>query len=238
MAGLLECTAADTADITAIRADAFLKSIGICSAVSRRGETLTNTAAAVHYLGIRWIRAGYESGIPIADLIELHRQTGVRFSYGLMSGGTDIARLLDGARPLASAGALIALEGNNEPFANAAGTGWCLSASFNPGLGRYLLATEHTVSHASVLGLWDAPEPWGPWTTTRLWTPEDRFGQRRPGSTLDWNDNVFFCAFAPKWFSADGLSFTLVFTGGGNGKDNDSLNTVRGTFQLSRHIAP
>jgi hypothetical protein len=48
-------------------------------------------------------------------LIELREKTGVRFSYGLMSGGTDIDRLLDGARKLAAAGALIALEGNNEP---------------------------------------------------------------------------------------------------------------------------
>jgi hypothetical protein len=32
--------------------------------------------------------------------------------------------------------------------------------------------------------------------------------------------------------AGDGLGFTLVFTGGGNGKDNDSLNTVRGTFEL------
>jgi hypothetical protein len=113
-----------------------------------------------------------------------------------------------------------------------------VSACFDPGLRRYLLGTEHTVSHASVLGLWDAPEPWGPWTTVRLWTPEDRFGQDRPGSTLDWSDNVFFCAFVPKWFSADGRSFSLVFTGGGNGKNNDSLNTVRGTFQLTRHNPP
>jgi hypothetical protein len=116
-------------------------------------------------------------------------------------------------------------------FENAAGTGRCLSVSFNHGLGRYLLATEHTVSHASVLGFWDAPEPWRPWTTVRLWSPEDRFGQTRPGSTLDWNDNIFFCAFVPKWFSVDGLSFILAFTGGGNGKDNDSLNTVRGNFE-------
>ena len=45
-------------------------------------------------------------------------------------------------------------------------------------------------------------------------------------------DNVFFFSFAPKWLSRDGRSFTLVFTGGGNGKNNDSLNTVRGTFRL------
>jgi hypothetical protein len=64
---------------------------------------------------LRWIRAGYESDIPVSDLIALHRRTGVRFSYGLMSGGADLPRLLQGARQLASAGALLALEGNNEP---------------------------------------------------------------------------------------------------------------------------
>lgn len=113
--GMLECMAADTTDLAAIRADDFLRSIGVCSAVSRRGENLASTVDAVRHLGIRWIRAGYESGLPVADLIELHRHTGVRFSYGLMSGGTDIARLLAGARQLAAVGALIALEGNNEP---------------------------------------------------------------------------------------------------------------------------
>jgi hypothetical protein len=43
-------------------------------------------------------------------------------------------------------------------------------------------------------------------------------------------------SFAPKWFSSDGRSFTLVSTRGGNGKNNDSLNTVRGTFR--RHNRP
>ena len=103
------------AETAAVRAEDFLRSIGVCSTVSRRGENLSNTVNAARYLGVRWFRAGYESRIPVADLIELHRQTGVRFSYGLMSGGTNIARLLDGARQLAAAGALIALEGNNEP---------------------------------------------------------------------------------------------------------------------------
>jgi len=117
-------------------------------------------------------------------------------------------------------------------FENPEGTGWCASASYNPGLRRYLLATEHTVSHASVMALFDAPEPWGPWTTVKCWTTSHRFGDHRPGSTLDWADNVFFFSFAPKWLSADGRTFTLVFTGGGRGKNNDSLNTVRGAFQL------
>jgi hypothetical protein len=112
LAGAPESAMAQT---TAGSAHDFLSSVGVCSAVSRRGENLADTIHAARFLGLRWFRSGYESEMPVADLIELHRQTGVRFSYGLMSGGTNMARLLDGARKLAAAGALIALEGNNEP---------------------------------------------------------------------------------------------------------------------------
>jgi hypothetical protein len=80
---------AAAAETVAIPANEFLNSIGVCSAVSRRGEKLASTIEAAKYTGIRWFRVGYESGIPIPDLLELHRQTGVRFSYGLMSGGND-----------------------------------------------------------------------------------------------------------------------------------------------------
>ena len=119
-------------------------------------------------------------------------------------------------------------------FEDVNGTGWCLSASYNPGLGRYLLATEHTRSHVdNLLGIFDAPEPWGPWTTVKYWTPQDRFGEIRTGSDLDWKFNVFFLAFSPKWLSKDGRDFTLTFTGGGSGKDNDSFNTLQGRFECS-----
>ena len=78
-------------------------------------KDFTNTISAARFLGLRWFRVGYESDIPVTDLVKLHEETGVRFSYGLMSGGTNLSRLLEGARQLAAAGALIALEGNNEP---------------------------------------------------------------------------------------------------------------------------
>ncbi len=103
------------APTTARPAADFLSSIGANSAISRRGETLAKTAEAASYMGLGWIRTGYESDIPVADLIALHKQTGVRFSYGLGSGGTNLTRLLDGARQLAQADALVALEGPNEP---------------------------------------------------------------------------------------------------------------------------
>ncbi len=119
-------------------------------------------------------------------------------------------------------------------FENPEGTGWCVSAIYNPGLKRYLLTTEHRTSHAGLLGIFDAPTPWGPWTTVAYWTEEKRFGAERPGSELPWGDNVFFAAFVPKWWSEDGTEFTLTFTGGGKGKDNDSLNTIRGRFLLHK----
>ncbi len=100
---------------TAVRAGDFLRSIGANSSISRRGETLRDTINAAKYIGLGWIRAGYEGDIPIKDLVDLHTQAGVRFSYGLGSGGADIPRLLAGGRQLAAAGALLALEGPNEP---------------------------------------------------------------------------------------------------------------------------
>ena len=79
----------------------------------------------------------------------------------------------------------------------------------------------------------------GTWTTVKDWTEEEPFGHQRPGSSWEWRSNVFLICFAPKWFSNDGQEFTLVFTGAGNGRDNDSFNTVRGRFivsSLSNHV--
>ena len=74
----------------------------------------------VKYTGFRWVRGGIEGlttrgPTTIDTYLDLHRQTGVRFSWGLVSGGTDLKKLIDTARPLAAADALLAFEGNNEP---------------------------------------------------------------------------------------------------------------------------
>lgn len=103
------------APVKAFRVSDFLASIGANSSISRRGELLEKTRDALTYTGISWIRTGYEGGIPTADLLTLHRQTGVRFSYGLLSGGADIPKLLSDGRKLAEAGGLLAFEGPNEP---------------------------------------------------------------------------------------------------------------------------
>jgi len=109
--------------------------------------------------------------------------------------------------------------GRKPVFLDPKGVGWNTSASFNAPLGRYLLMTEHSQSFGGNLGVFDAPTPWGPWTTVSY--------QSGFGSPPTVPQNAFFWNFSNKWLSANGKSFVLVFTGIGN---NDSWNTVHGTF--------
>lgn len=98
----------------------FLDSIGVVTTFPDRGQPLPKTVDMITYCGFRWVRGGIEgltdSGpTTMQTYIDLHRQTGVRFSWGLVSGGSDLERLIETARVLAKEGALLALEGNNEP---------------------------------------------------------------------------------------------------------------------------
>lgn len=113
-------------------------------------------------------------------------------------------------------------------FHDTEGVGWCMSAVYVPAIGRVLLCTEHDASSQGTLGVFDAPTPWGPWTTVKYYDQAAPFGNIRPGSELPWENNVFFMALATKWL--DGTNFTLNFTGAGQGRNNDSFNTVRGSF--------
>ena len=99
---------------------AFLDSIGVVSTFPDRGQPLARTVAMLRYGGFRWVRAGIEGltedgPTTIGTFLELHRQTGVKLSWGLVSGGTDLGKLIATGRQLARAGALLAFEGNNEP---------------------------------------------------------------------------------------------------------------------------
>ena len=75
--------------------------------------------------------------------------------------------------------------------------------SYNAGLGRYLACVVTGGPDTRFEGgfsVFDAPAPWGPWTTaysTRRWDVG-------PGET---------CGFPTKWMSADGLTLHLVFSG-------------------------
>lgn len=95
------------------------------------------------------------------------------------------------------------------------------SVNYNAGLGRYLLVTNHTTKNLGNVAIFDAPEPWGPWTTIRYFTGWPAGGEV--------SRNTFYGNFSSKWFSSSGLDFVFVFTG----KDtNDSWNSVPGRFIL------
>jgi hypothetical protein len=108
-------------------------------------------------------------------------------------------------------------------FEDANGVSWCCSVSYNPGLKRYILCTEHSGHNKGNLGIFDAPQPWGPWTTAGYYENWGKFG------------NTFFWNLANKWLSADGREFALIFTGTGQW---DSWNTVRGRFVVPTHTGP
>jgi cyclophilin family peptidyl-prolyl cis-trans isomerase len=98
----------------------FLGSLGVVTTFPDRGQPLPKTIEMIKYAGFRWVRGGIEGlssrgPTTLQTYLDLHRQTGVRFSWGLVSGGSDLPKLLDTGRELARADALLAFEGNNEP---------------------------------------------------------------------------------------------------------------------------
>lgn len=105
---------------TAVATNDFLNSIGVVSTFPDRGQPLARTIEMVRYCGFRWVRAGIEGlsdegPTTIQTFLDLHRETGARLNWGLVSGGTDVKKLVETGRVLAEAGALLAFEGNNEP---------------------------------------------------------------------------------------------------------------------------
>jgi CubicO group peptidase (beta-lactamase class C family) len=88
-----------------------------------------------------------------------------------------------------------------------------VDAVYHPILKRYLLAIGY--DHESGWGIYDAPEPWGPWTTafhTNAWDIPGTHGYRLPA----------------KWMAADGRSMYLVFSGV---KENDAFCVRRMTLE-------
>jgi len=73
-----------------------------------------------------------------------------------------------------------------------------VDATYDPAIGRYLIALGG--GHGGGWGLYDAPTPWGPWTTafhTRYWGLGQTHGYRLPS----------------KWISSDGRTIDLIFSG-------------------------
>lgn len=84
---------------------------------------------------------------------------------------------------------------------------------YNPGLNRYLLTASH--DQTGGWGIFDSPEPWGPWTTVGYWN--------------HWIDNIFKFGFGfnQKWMSADGKTAHMAFSGIGAW---DAFVVMKATF--------
>jgi hypothetical protein len=100
---------------------------------------------------------------------------------------------------------------------------------YNPGLRRFLLTTFH--AGPSQLGIFEAREPWGPWSTIAYYDDWGGMGQTGEGLT---------CEFPQKWTSADGLTLWAIFSVYGDGakqgiKAHDRFNLIKAT--LSRGAA-
>lgn len=105
---------------TAIPVKDFLDSIGVVSTFPDRGQPLPKTIKMVKYAGFHWVRGGIEGlttdgPTTLQTYLDLHKETGVRFSWGLVSGGADLKKLIETGKKLSAADALLAFEGNNEP---------------------------------------------------------------------------------------------------------------------------
>jgi hypothetical protein len=102
-------------EVAAVRARDFLDSIGVCTHIGQGIDNASQSAAALAYAGIRNIR---DDGNPghLQDWISVHKQAGVRVVL-TWSGPDDdaMSSLISTSRQLAAAGALLAMEGPNEP---------------------------------------------------------------------------------------------------------------------------
>jgi hypothetical protein len=94
-----------------------------------------------------------------------------------------------------------------------------VTVSYNAALKRYLLCQAGSDSHSKLeagFGIFDAPEPWGPWTTVTYVPAWDV----NPGET---------CGFPTKWMSADGRTMHLLFSGG------DSFSVREAMLMITHH---
>jgi hypothetical protein len=114
-AGVLADSAAAAEAITAVRASDFLNSIGVCTHIGQGIDRAPQCATALAYAGVRNIRDdGNARHVP--DWISVHKEAGVRVVLTWSGpGDAAISSLISSSRQLAAAGALLALEGPNEP---------------------------------------------------------------------------------------------------------------------------
>lgn len=101
----------DSVGTTAVRMEDFLDSIGVCAHVAQGVDAPSQSATAISYAGIRNMR---DDGNPatVQDWIAMHQSSGLRMC---VLSNQDVASTISMAEQLKAAGALLAVEGPNEP---------------------------------------------------------------------------------------------------------------------------
>ncbi len=101
----------DPTGTTAVPVGQFLDSIGACTHVAQGVDSPTQSATAMAYAGLRNLRDDGNPGT-VPDWIAMHQSAGVRVC---VLSNQNVASTLDMAKQLNAAGALLAVEGPNEP---------------------------------------------------------------------------------------------------------------------------
>ena len=98
------------------RAWDFLNSIGVCLHI-QHGDDAARIAPLLRYTGVRNVRDVADGNYDMSGLLLVHREAGVGVVFGPGSGARDgcVESTLRAARELHEAGALVAVEGPNEP---------------------------------------------------------------------------------------------------------------------------
>jgi hypothetical protein len=101
----------DPIGVEAVKASAFLGTLGVCAHVAQGVDAPKESAAAMAYAGILNLR---DDGNPntVPAWISMHKQAGIRTN---MLPAGDISTTIDMAKQLQAEGALLAVEGPNEP---------------------------------------------------------------------------------------------------------------------------
>lgn len=95
----------------AARAADFLSSLGVCTHIGQGVDSASPAAAALSYLGVYNIRDD-ASAAHVQDWITVHKQSGAHID---LLTNHDLTGTIDMANQLMKAGALMAVEGPNEP---------------------------------------------------------------------------------------------------------------------------
>jgi hypothetical protein len=116
---------------------------------------------------------------------------------------------------------------DRKPVLTIAGCANRLDVAYNAPLDRYLMTmrSRRLAGGRDQFSVYDAPEPWGPWTTVYY---TERWGDqalRRMHPQAGWGEAQ---RITPKWISEDGLSFWMAFAG------RDHFAVRRATLTLAR----